>query len=421
VSRAGIFQVLGNVSNYREVEFVIEDESYKRVLSSLAVRDWLRERGIEAKVYFLVPESLIERLADGTSAPDISILQDRKEYEKLVKEKVGEDAEYRTISSVGKFGKYEFTGSVDHTIIDIFRVAYEEKLDVVVGDISTGLNVYSATMIEALRKYVTYRKLENALQESEKFGMKLVFLPPVLDARSLNVEIQEVGIKAFFDVPDVSVREAFSDKEVSRKFGREIKHLGKAMKIAKVGCNAINLNTPLAFYHREIVDFDFDVENAEKGLWKILDFVARPSIDPSGDGFKISRATIRGNAVFNLLFSLAIAKTLRKFASTLSDRAELRELLKAFGEVYDRLGLKVNRRLLERDVEGMLDKVPDGFTGLYLELFENSGKSTDQVRNFFAHSGFLREVTFVSREGEKVYVWWDEDELKAIKRWITSQ
>jgi len=90
------------------------------------------------------------------------------------------------------------------------------------------------------------------------------------------------------------------------------------------------------------------------------------------------------------------------------------------GAVYDKLGLEVNRRLLERDVESMMEKVPDGFTGLYSELFDGGG-STDRVRNFFAHSGFLREVTFVSREGNNIYVWWDKGELKTIKSWIISQ
>lgn len=35
--------------------------------------------------------------------------------------------------------------------------------------------------------------------------------------------------------------------------------------------------------------------------------------------------------------------------------------------------------------------------------------SSDQIRNFIAHSGFLREITRVRKEGEKIYVRYDKE------------
>jgi len=77
-----------------------------------------------------------------------------------------------------------------------------EKLYV---DVSTGLNIYVIPLIEAAKRYLTYRKLERILQEDCRVEVEILFTPPIDGAERYHVEIQHVDVKAFFALPNANI------------------------------------------------------------------------------------------------------------------------------------------------------------------------------------------------------------------------
>jgi len=420
IIRVGIFQVLGNFE-YENVRYIIEDKAYSHSFSAIAIKEWLLDSGIKADVFMLIPESLAESIGEDPA----HLIENREEFEKAAKEKTGVDAEFRIIPSVGKYNRLEFAGSAENTAIDIFRVACNEELDVVIGDVSTGLNIYSVILVEALRRYATYKKLEDLLQQSRDFEMKLAFIPPILRKRKeakieeVNVEMQNVNVKAIFDTPGTNVSRLCTrgtdNREINTNFGGKLKILKDIVGNVKIAVNAVKMNTPLAFYHKEVINFDYDVEGAERTLWDVIDFALKPRFDGSN---KIWRLLLHGNNVFNTFFSIAMAKSFQEFVKTLPEVAEAEELIRVFSDLYEKVGVEANVRFLQRDIDGLRENVPDGFRGCYAECFDGSGGSKDEKRNFFAHSGFLREITIVERQGDKIFVRWDENSLKKVRNWL---
>jgi CRISPR-associated protein Csx1 len=230
--------------------------------------------------------------------------------------------------------------------------------------------------------------------------------------------MQNVNVKAFFDTPETDVSRLCSrgtdSREINTNFGSRLKILKDIVGNVKIAVNAVKMNTPLAFYHKEVVNFDYDIEGAERALWDVIDFALKPRFDGPN---KIWRLFLHSNNVFNLFFSIAIAKSFKKFVNTLSEVVEVGELIKVFSDMYEKAGVEANIRFLQRDVEGLKENVPDGFKGLYIECFDKGG-SKDEKRNFFAHSGFLREITVVERKGDKIFVKWDENSLKKVRNWL---
>ena len=67
----------------------------------------------------------------------------------------GVNADVVMIPSVGIYsGKYtaRFEGSVENTIVCIFRELVKRGIDEIYVDISTGQNIYTTSMLGALRK-----------------------------------------------------------------------------------------------------------------------------------------------------------------------------------------------------------------------------------------------------------------------------
>ncbi len=409
----GILQVVG-LPEYREVKYIIEGEGYRSKLSSFAVKEWLKKEGLDAKICLLVPESLAERLGEPAK-----LLKDREEFKERVLDKMGAKVEVEIVPSVGEYSCTIFEGSVENIIVCIFKKLIEEGFDVIYGDVSTGQNIYTVSMVEAIRMYVTYRKLSNILQDGD-FNFELIFSPPVIkDVDKYALEFHKQDVKVFFSLPKANVYKICKtgQGEINVRYSHFIKELGKCLNTLRIAFNAIAMNTPLAFYHREILDLDIDIASVEKDLLKIVNEALKPEIQ-YGKKVTVRRKIVDINNIANIFYSLSMLKSIKEFARDLAE-PYLGDMLKNFSKVYLKLGLSSNVRFLQNEVQRIKEIVPDGFKGLYIECFkEGHGKSSDSKRNFFAHCGFLREVTFIEKIGGRVKAWWDKDRTIEIRSWI---
>ncbi|WP_456328644.1 TM1812 family CRISPR-associated protein [Archaeoglobus sp.] len=412
-----IFQVPGDIRNYDEKTFIIEGKRTKSLLCSDALRkrpDVLERYfgetdGIE--LTFFIPESLFS-----------------KDMLEILNQKLGE-FEYTVIPSLGEYSvggrKVRYMGSVEAISTAIFLHLLKLRPEKLVIDVSTGFNIYPISMLEAVKRYVTYKKLERVIQGNSGVKAFAAFPPPILrDVDEYPVEIQPVDAKAFFALPNADVDKIAKDKrfgekigEIGRRYGKLKKEFRRIFDELKIGLNAIRLNVPLAFY--ELLEMNEDLERVER---EMIDFISE-YLEPVRSEKIVERIPIDGVNVANIFYSLALYRSIRNFKNTLHD-PELREILDAFSKVYKALGMRVNEYFLQRDTDDILnhsDKLSEGERRILGILKHGRLRgSGSEPRNFFAHSGFIEEHTLVWRVGDKVYVSWVEDKKNVFKNWLLN-
>lgn len=252
-----ILQVLGDPKGYKTANFIIDGKIYRTNLSALAIYEWLNR---DAKIVLLVPDSLITKIEDNVDNA-IGLLKDRERFKTRILELLGVEADVLMIPSVGEYSSARFEGSVENTITFIFKELVKLNFDEIYADISTGQNIYATSMLEALRKYVTYRKLRCILQGGEGVSVKVAYVPPVLtEGQKVKVELHDFDVKAFFDLPKPNSKEICKDIkkkiEIRKKYRRFFNEISNDLNVLKIAFNAIKFNAPLVFYHPEILNLD---------------------------------------------------------------------------------------------------------------------------------------------------------------------
>ena len=414
-----IFQVLGKVRDYSKKEFVIKEFAHKSLFSSDVLRKKLLREGKQTSLVFFVPESLL------TDA-------DLSEYEQKLKEVGIEDFECIELPSAGKVGGWSFRSAVETITSSIFLEILKRRSEKLYVDVSTGQNIYTIPLMEAAKRYLTYRKLERLLQEDCRVKAEILFTPPIVDVERYHVEMQSIDVKAFFALPNADVDNLCKEvpdemtemrTEVNIKYDETKKKFGKMYKELKIAFNAIRLNTPLAFY--QILSMDLPADEIESEVMEFVEELLKPMRKEK----EVLRMGVDGVNVSNIFYSIALYKSIQEFAKTLSE-AEISEIFEKFRSIYrvKSLGTGVNEYFLERDVDDIKEvvktalnegRIYDGGEELYGKLKHGEvRKSKDQKRNFFAHSGFLQEITLVRVRGGKIFVRWMDSEIKTAKKWI---
>ncbi len=408
-----IFQVIGDPTKYKENVFIIDGERYKAYLSSDAVRQHLESMGEDLELIVFIPESFL-------------IGKTKEDFCESLSEKVS-GFEIEVIPSIGTFSGMRFEGSVESVITAILLQMVERKPKRFYVDITTGFNLYPVSLLEAAKRYLTYRKLEKILQSDEGIEAFTIFSPPILgDVREYVVEIHTLDAKAFFSLPNADIDSLIILKDESkRRFGAKVGKINKKYETVKsefrsifrelrIAYNAISLNVPLAFY--EFLEM-VDVDGVEKEIISFVEALLEPVED---NAERRTRLPIDGVNVANVFYSLALYKSIREFGKTLN-KPEVNEIYERFKEIYRRLGINVNEYFLQRDVEDIIshaDKLEEGEEILGILKHGSLRRSGNEKRNFFAHSGFLEEYTIIEKRGGSIYVRWDKQRRNVFKDWL---
>lgn len=440
-----ILQVLGDPKQYKELNYVLEGKRYKEKFLSFAIREWLND----GDVIFLVPDSLVTRI--GESCDEIyELLKDEKKLATRIADMFDEEVDCIVLPSVGVYTAnnctVQFKGSIENTIVRIFKELIKRDVKEIFADVSTGQNIYTTAMVEALRKYVTYKKLGNLLQGEESVSVKIAYVPPVVvKDQEIHVELHDLNVKAFFDLPKCNPRNLSRDGkvngEVCKKYNEFLRNLSHTLSNLKVAFNSIKYNTPLVLYQPESVNLDLDDDinmKVRKYIEVIEDLENRKSVTFNDGVIEVKRFAMVERDITNTFFALALMSSIIRFVKDNIREPELDEIFATFKNLYNNLKLELNTKFLDRDIRN-IKRVAKDLTGekllseLYkdydVEEFEEKGKEdekeSDQERNFFAHSGFLREITRIRKEGEKIYVRYDLDEMKRksikIRKWLEDK
>ena len=253
-------------------------------------------------------------------------------------------------------------------------------------------------------------------------------------------------------------------KLLQKELGNQIGELNAEMKriIESVNLylafNAIRYNIPLAFlHHEEVLKFDErkeeDIKKALQELKRLIDKLMNRRIEREDNNIRITYRPLDHRKILSIYLTQALGTSIFRFwkeefkplivYDTDGKWVDIRKLLKLFREVYARLNFNLNSRFLERDVVEIcsfknnpkLKEGPKRLTELLKNKRENQrgkGKNnekrrealivfSDIKRNFFAHSGFLREITLVKKINDTMLVKWEPAKnitFNTIKEWL---
>jgi len=391
-----IFQVIGKPDSYQEVEYLVGGRVIRARVSGRAVSMMLGEG---SRLFLLAPESV-----------------ENGSVEEFAREN---EAKLLWVPA------YHSSGDgccLEVIVTSILLHMLEEEPEELYVDVSTGLNVYTVALVEAARRYLTYSRLRGIVQNRKGAEVKMISSSPVINkSQRVSTEIEGMEVKAFFSYPEVRIGEVLRGSE-NRELYVRLKGILKELRIAY---NALRLNVPLTFYTPEVLSLDEDIGEVMKELKGVL----RIKIEQGGN--------FSGKEVAKVFYALAMYHSLQEFMHGLTE-PEVEEIKRVFLDTYriDSLGIGSNTFFLTRDLEELKnlgEELEEGEEETLQKLRERkrecgggAGGSTDRKRNFFAHSGLLREYTVVRKEGGKLFLRWrtegeaGKEVVREIRRWLLS-
>jgi CRISPR-associated protein Csx1 len=459
-------QIIGDFLKYSEVEWLIENKKYKTYLISCAISNYYKDNLLEdCKIQLLIPESLVTYVAKDEDEA-FELLNDKNKLKKKFLTKIEENPIFKDlanfkfdvliIQSIGPFNLNKkcliiFENYVEnlilHLIFDLMNLKLEESKGIIFS-VSTGLNIYVCSVIEALKTLIVYYKLLKIIQGEAGINVKLAFSPPVIHELNLIYPIQlyTYDAKAFFELPlkkDFNnLNEIYDFKEEGEKFSNSRKELKKAMTLLKFMFNAIKYNAPLTlfetFQNIEVIELNssLNLEKLLEELRKILDYInGKREVKFENNTIKVIYPKMNKQLITNMLLSLALYSSLREFTFELrKNKPSINQIRQLFLEnVYKTVGLESNGRFLERDlknIEAIANCLSLNSWVSLNDLSKNAKKEnvykcakkpfSDEKRNFFAHSGFLKKFTYIKKDGNEILLSYtcSKDALKIIRNWL---
>ncbi|MEM0481223.1 MAG: hypothetical protein QXQ14_03545, partial [Candidatus Aenigmatarchaeota archaeon] len=320
--------------------------------------------------------------------------------------------EIETIQAIGKIGDKEYYGDYEQITAHIFlKIAYEilenENLEEIIIDISRGHNIYISALLEAIFKIGIFYYFLN-LNLERNISFKLVFSEPAIPREKIEkLEIfeKELRFQNSFKLPledeDINYinKLVSSVSRISNLINR--KHIEDSIILFSSIKNSLPLVSLYILKENKEIKEE-TIKNIYKSFLEKL---------KNNDYKKIEN--IKADAIINacLLFSsfLGIKRFLAKENISFEDFSL--ENLENFEKIYEKIAEipEINKRFFKRDIEELkfilsklklknnerkkLDDIyKENITEQNIPKPRNT-RSSDIVRNFFAHCGFERTVT----------------------------
>ncbi len=372
-----IYQVMGDIGKYQITNYIVEDKEYNYLkISSEAL---LKHYNYD-KMVLVCPISINKR--------DDEI---RKSFHNTPEDKI----EILRVHAIGRYNNKEYISKPVNISLQLFTYMLSNS-DEIILDVSTGHNIYNLALIEAGRFFSTFNSLKDKIMcnNNNKEYAKIAICEPVT-SESMNtpkkIYVEPLRTHAFFSLP-INRRDNFKisnyiDKrelpaeikrridEETRKINREINDI---LDKAIIAYNAIRYNTPLVFSILEL-----DNEERIFQLIKQLNNFCNKVLKVKEDNNKIYSMNIE-RTIYELYLSLIIYYSIIKNikiikAKSFNNKIETLDDLKNFIDLYKLLGLDINSRFLNRDlneIEYRKDSIIDCIT-LNDLLYNYSNRSKD--------------------------------------------
>jgi len=320
--------------------------------------------------------------------------------------------------------------------------------------------VYNVATLEALRTLQVYCNLKEITKDESKAPyFKIATCPPISTREASQyeypIQIFPYNVKTFFDLPykkddfkpsnllekDINIKE-----ELGKKYESYYGQYKDILATTKLAFNAIRYNAPLAFL--QLTEFVANENDLLKNLMEIYNYVENKKIiNLNNNKIYVKRLGINRLELVNYLLTIALYSSLKKFKEDIvKDKQTNFEIISEhFPKLYKskKIGLGLNARMLERDLEEMNDLVEcakkkgiplkeyvllkDLFQKVYSYKSEEAEgeckdkKKSNIKRNFFAHSGLENTVTYIKiNEEGKIELSYVPSHKCEILNWIRN-
>jgi CRISPR-associated protein Csx1 len=447
--------------------FKINGHMKTKLLSSFALKEYLRENGDDVKVVLVYPVSLplntavqnanfndrdfLERINDVICTGGSEYLQNTAEFfEKMPYSSESDD--FFVVHSTGEYAGVQFDGKFNDIVFEIALDMMERyiagEVERIYVDISSGLNIFVSAILEAVRFFSTWAGLRNWVDTAKRPEIRLAFSDPILGGVPKEYEIhqEKIEFKAFFTSPiNKDDLDNIGKKiyELERQKKQKLKELLERFAII---FSAIKNNIPLAVYHfgfhsREEIGGVFEQLLADMRLRLYASYKESPGLEK----------TSYSKAILTLGFYAGLAEVLDFYGFKIYDRnkgVSMNEIKEKFNNdmkgdvknkqskgVYDLFDIKLNRVFLGSEISNLEKKLENAAQDawqLIVRFFDSKDKiQTPDKRNFFAHSGLEGLITEIKKTRNELFVRYAEEFTdsnggnqsieKKIKTWLIEE
>lgn len=464
-ARLIVYQLLGEFRTYSPVAYRVEgsERELESCFSSFAIADhYASSRGVnDCEVRFFAPLSLTAPRAYPDGHLDLEAFRDEVENALRQREpNVRWRVEVVPLPTFGSYRLGEETWTFRATPDSVAAAALADMIEStrlltdrgqrvsVVLNVSTGLNSYIPSLIEALRALLV---LDSALSLGEGGVVceaRYAAVDPLPRDRRpvLNVYLLETSAKFFIDFPFKSKSSVEYGCTLSKLFRESEGQLpeqlsGEARQVLKrvesvlieglKAFNAFRYGAPLALLDRRLIELD--QQAALECAQDLSELMAR-ALTPTVSGRTVTVPDVSFALLRSLLTSLAITASIALKVSELGIGATQEgaplEVLVKFAELYERFPeLRINSRLLTRElqdlelVQSVASTVWEPLRALHeredlKKLVKNVRYGSDEKRNFYAHAGLSRNEVEVKGDGGRLVLRYSEKRLDAIESWL---
>ena len=436
---------------FQDLKFSINGHRFENSLSSLAIKQYFEAQGCKASVTVLYPVSLpinkaltagcekgfpetfASKLSTVLHSPD-TYLQEPYDLFRSHPHSLSANR-FRVIHSIGKFSSEtgfvsfsdcHYSDIVLEILVDLIEYFFTHKslISKVVFDISSGHNIYISALIEAARYFGVWLDLLLLGREGSGPDLFIAFSDPIVNLDTQHaISFEKLPVKAFFSSP-ISSNDIASYSLSRLIYPSESKKKQKFHSMLEnflLLFSALKNNTPLWIFH---TGYD-DVEAARQVMLDLCSdmkkrfyrsYTSSPGLEKEAY-VKVFLSLAFYIGIINLLKSCGI----RPYDQVVG--VESQYIASSLETVYNTLGLHLNLAILRNEVDRLrADSARDSW--MPLVLFLNYGakqertRSSPDKRNFFAHAGFESNITEGRREGEKLFVRYNSQFNRNIRRFL---
>ncbi|NMC68414.1 MAG: TIGR01897 family CRISPR-associated protein [Spirochaetales bacterium] len=436
-----------NINN--KIKFTFDNKEYEAPLSSIALKNILSDKSPNVKAILLYPVSL----------PLNSIFKGRNEngwYKKINEILTSDDGKasylkepqvffkdhphsklvdsFFCIHSLGVYEDIKFETNIQDVVLYILARLIDEYIQNdfryknIYIDISSGLNIYIAALLEALRYFQTLEKFFTFSNESlECF---IIYTDPIIGSASTtgcNIYKYKSEVKAFFSSPisNEDLSQGLPKKIIEHNLGKDrglknnlLKLLENFLILYSAFANAI----PLAFYNFDYPSLD-NVQNFIKEFIGMMinkieeNFIKSPNFE-----FKLFIKTILSLFFLRGLINKIQENKISKKCITVN------EIFNNTTKIYENLNLNIQSGLIKYELSNTFknQNIPlnikdnEDFKKLN-DILHQAGNDNLIERNFFAHAGFERTITLLKKENNDICLKYDETKLGEIAKILKSR
>jgi CRISPR-associated protein Csx1 len=422
------------------VNFEIDGKFYSQELSSFALREHF---GKHTKVVLVYPVSILlnEHALRGIKDKEHlrtfyekieGIVTKPEEKEKYIKNpweylrehphsKKADD--FIVIPSIGEFLGEKFSSPLGNIIlrilIDMIERYKNEPFDEMYLDISSGHNIYTYTLVEAGRLFLTLMKLEDFLKEKD-IKVFIAISEPIIGKPSSDkrykifkdFQLDAKGIFYFPEKPQQSNENAFSTyaREVSKTIkgeeDRELKRkINKMLYRAYLFYSALRNNLPLVVYYLcTLEEYRYTENDAKNLLEEIVNLLKQRLDENLKESPDLNFDDLR-KLFMTLGLAVGIIRVLEKHGICKEIKGEvyLHNIEQLFAEdkssIYGYFGLTTNIMYLQQEIQKNFLDNERLITNEWKLLKDITNQSSTSInpRNFLAHCGFEKNITEVKK------------------------